>query len=74
MIVHAIEAGDDVEKMIGALEGWSFEGIKGALTVRKDDHALLQPMFQVKLTAGKPELVKALTPDEVAPPAVAMKG
>ncbi len=73
MIVHAVEAGDDVEKMIGALEGWSFEGIKGTMTIRKEDHAMLQPMFQVKLTGGKPELVKALNPDEVAPPATAMK-
>lgn len=74
MIVHAVEAGDDVEKMIAALEGWSFEGVKGAMTIRKEDHAMLQPMFQVKLTGGKPELLKAIAPDEVAPPAVAMKG
>jgi len=74
MIVHAVEAGDDVEKMISALEGWTFEGIKGTMTIRKEDHAMLQPMFQVKLTGGKPELVKALNPDEVAPPAAAMKG
>jgi len=44
------------------------------MTIRKEDHAMLQPMFQVKLTGGKPELVKALNPDEVAPPAAAMKG
>jgi branched-chain amino acid transport system substrate-binding protein len=75
MIVRAIgEGGDDVEKMITALEGWSFDGVKGKNTIRKEDHALLQPMFQVKLVAGKPQLVKALSPDEVSPPAVAMKG
>lgn len=74
MIVRAIsQGGDDVEKMISALEGWSFDGVKGHNTIRKDDHALLQPMFQVKLVAGKPQLVKALTPDEVTPPVVAMK-
>lgn len=74
MIVRAIgEGGDDVEKMITSLEGWSFDGVKGKNTVRKDDHALLQPMFQVKLVGGKPQLVKALSPDEVTPPAVAMK-
>ncbi len=74
MIVRAIgEGGDDVEKMITALEGWSFDGVKGKNTVRKEDHALLQPMFQVKLTGGKPQLVKSLNPDETAPPAVAMK-
>ncbi|MDI1465907.1 substrate-binding domain-containing protein [Catellatospora sp. KI3] len=73
MIVHALQAGDDVEKMITALEGWSFDGIKGANTIRKEDHALLQPMFQVKLVGGQPQLVKALNPDEVAPPVAAMK-
>lgn len=74
MIVQAVkQGGDDVEKMIGALEGFSFDGIKGKMTVRKEDHALLQPMFQVKLTGGKPQLVKALAPEAVTPPAVAMK-
>ncbi len=74
MIVRAVtEAGDDVEKMIAALEGWSFDGVKGKMTIRKDDHALLQPMFQVKLVGGKPQLVKALPPDQVTPPATAMK-
>jgi branched-chain amino acid transport system substrate-binding protein len=74
MIVRAIgQGGDDVEKMIAALEGWSFDGVKGHNTIRKQDHALLQPMFQVKLVAGKPQLVKSLAPEEVTPPAVAMK-
>ncbi len=75
MVVRAIgEGGDDVEKMITSLEGWSFDGVKGKNTVRKDDHALLQPMFQVKLVSGKPQLIKALSPEDVSPPAVAMKG
>ncbi|WP_020518870.1 substrate-binding domain-containing protein [Catelliglobosispora koreensis] len=74
MIVQAIkEGGDNTEKMITALEGFSFDGIKGKNTVRKEDHALIQPMFQVKLAGGKPQLVKALTPEEVSPPAAAMK-
>jgi branched-chain amino acid transport system substrate-binding protein len=74
MIVQAVKSGgDDVEKMITALEGWSFDGMKGKMTIRKEDHAMLQPMFQVKLTGGKPQLVKALAPEEVSPPAVAMK-
>ena len=51
--------------MVKALEGWSFDGVKGKLTVRAEDHALLQPMFQAKLTGTgadlKPELVKALS-------------
>lgn len=75
LVVRAVQqGGDDVDKMIGALEGYSFDGVKGKLTVRKDDHALLQPMFQAKFTDGKPALVKALGPDEVTPPAVPMKG
>ncbi|MEO3745008.1 substrate-binding domain-containing protein [Plantactinospora sp. B5E13] len=79
MVVRAAqEGGDDVDKMVTALEGWSFDGVKGKLTVRAEDHALLQPMFQAKL-AGSGDAItataqKVLTPEETAPPAVAMKG
>ena len=31
---------DDVDAMIDALEGWEFDGPKGAMTVRAEDHAL----------------------------------
>ena len=41
--------GDDVEKMITALEGWSFLAPKGSQRIRPEDHAMLQPMFQAKL-------------------------
>ncbi|MFI7577921.1 substrate-binding domain-containing protein [Micromonospora sp. NPDC049497] len=79
MVVRAAqEGGDDVDKMITALEGWSFDGIKGKMTIRKEDHALLQPMFQAKLTGSGQAFTasaqKSLTSDETAPPAVAMKG
>jgi branched-chain amino acid transport system substrate-binding protein len=79
MIVHALQAsGTDVDAQVKALEGWSFDGVKGTLTVRAADHALLQPMYQARLTASggtsTAQLVKALSPDEVAPPPVAMKG
>jgi branched-chain amino acid transport system substrate-binding protein len=52
MLVRALTKGSpsDVDKMISALEGWSFTGPKGQETIRASDHALLQPMFQVKLT------------------------
>jgi branched-chain amino acid transport system substrate-binding protein len=79
MIVHALTAGpDDVDKMVGALEGHSFDSVKGTLTVRAEDHALLQPMFQAKL-AGSGDALTAtatgtVTPDDAAPPAAAMKG
>lgn len=73
MIVHALEEGGaDVEKMVGSLEGWSFEGPKGALQVRAEDHALLQPMFTATLTKDGanvvPKLVDTLDPAAVAPP------
>jgi branched-chain amino acid transport system substrate-binding protein len=70
MIVHAAAAGDDADAMVKSLEGWRFDGVKGPLTVRAEDHALLQPMFQAKLTGGstpKAELVKKLDPEAVAP-------
>ena len=52
MIVRALTKGSasDVDKMISSLEGWSFTGPKGQQTIRASDHAMLQPMFQVKLT------------------------
>ena len=74
MIVHAIKdgGGDDVGKMIAALEGWSFDSVKGKLTIRAEDHALIQPMFQAKLVASGdtyvPELIKVIDADTVAPP------
>ncbi|MEU5934137.1 substrate-binding domain-containing protein [Micromonospora sp. NPDC047187] len=79
MVVRAAqEGGDDVDKMVTALEGWSFDGVKGRMTIRAADHALLQPMFQAKLTGSGTAFTataqKSLTGDETAPPAVAMKG
>ena len=35
--------------MISALEGWNFVGPKGQQSIRAADHAMIQPMFQVKL-------------------------
>ncbi len=74
MIVHAVKegGGDDVSKMIKSLEGWSFDSVKGKLTIRAEDHALIQPMFQAKLKASGgtyvPELIKVVDADTVAPP------
>jgi branched-chain amino acid transport system substrate-binding protein len=78
MVVHALEAsGTDVDAMIKALEGWSFDGVKGKTTVRASDHALLQPMFQTKLVGSgtdmKAELVKTLPSEDVTPPSVPFK-
>jgi branched-chain amino acid transport system substrate-binding protein len=76
MIVHAIQAagGDDVTKMIAGLDGWSFDSVKGRLTIRSGDHAVLQPMFQAQLTKGAdgswtPKLLQTVPADTVAPPA-----
>jgi branched-chain amino acid transport system substrate-binding protein len=76
MVVHAAQSGDSVDGMVKALEGWQFAGVKGALTVRADDHALLQPMFSARLTGAAPpkaELVRTLAPAAVAPPVVPKK-
>ncbi len=75
MIVRALQSGSvsDVDKMISALEGWSFTGPKGQQTIRAADHAMLQPMFQVQLKEranGKydPVVLKRLRAKYTAPP------
>ncbi|PTA43053.1 substrate-binding domain-containing protein [Micromonospora sp. RP3T] len=79
MVVRAVqEGGDDVEKMVTALEGWEFEGVKGTMKIRAEDHALLQPMYQAKLTGSGTAFTataqKTLTGAESAPPVAQMKG
>ncbi len=74
MVVQAIRegGGTDVDEMIASLEGWSFEGPKGKTTIRAEDHAMIQPMFQVRLVADGsgwiPELVDVVEADVVSPP------
>lgn len=73
MIVQAVrEGGDTVEGMIDALEDWTFDSVKGSLTIRAGDHAVIQDMFQVKLVddggTWKPELIDTVEADSVAPP------
>lgn len=72
MMVHAIEkGGTDVDKMISGLEDWTFEAPKGKVTVRADDHAMLQEMYLAKLVddggTWTPQLVKTLPANDVAP-------
>ncbi|MFE7507101.1 substrate-binding domain-containing protein [Promicromonospora sp. NPDC057488] len=72
LVVHAVEEGaGDVEAMVDALEGYTFEGPKGETTVRASDHALIQPMYQAKLVkdgdAWTPELVEVIDGESVAP-------
>jgi branched-chain amino acid transport system substrate-binding protein len=74
MVVHAIEKadGDDVGKMISALEAWRFDAPKGTQTIRAADHAVLQPMFVAKLegsgAAMEPHLVRTVPFEAVSPP------
>ena len=75
MIVRAVQKGGgaDVDKMISSLEGWQFVGPKGTQRIRQQDHALIQPMFSVKLVTQangkqKPVLVKRFSPGNLHAP------
>jgi branched-chain amino acid transport system substrate-binding protein len=75
MITHAVQqaGGDqDVDKMVSALEGWTFTAPKGKETIRAQDHAMIQPMYVATLSkkSGKyePKLVKTVPAKKVAPP------
>ena len=74
MIVRAVQKanGDDVDKMISALENWQFLAPKGKQRIRPQDHAMIQPMFQVQLVrkSGKyvPKVIKTVSPGNVQPP------
>jgi branched-chain amino acid transport system substrate-binding protein len=46
---------DAREKIWKALEGFRFDSVKGQMTVRTQDHALLQPMFQARLALRRGE-------------------
>ena len=72
MLVQAVKEGKgDVDAMVKALEGFTFDGPKGKLEVRAGDHALIQDMYQVKLVAKDgafaPELVATIPAQDVAP-------
>ncbi|MEO7130193.1 MAG: substrate-binding domain-containing protein [Dermatophilaceae bacterium] len=78
MVVHALEqGGGDVDKMVSALEGWKFNGPKGAMEIRAEDHAMLQPMFTVSLkkegTNFVPVLGETVAAADVTPPVTAFK-
>jgi branched-chain amino acid transport system substrate-binding protein len=80
MIAHAVGKanGDNVDSMIGALEGWQFLAPKGIQRIRPQDHAMIQPMFQVQLTknaSGKftPKVLKTISPGNLQPPITPFK-
>lgn len=74
LIVQALSQAEpeDVEGMIAALEGYSFDAPKGAQTVRASDHAMLQPMFTARLVDNggtlEAELTGTLAPEDTEPP------
>jgi branched-chain amino acid transport system substrate-binding protein len=75
MVCRAVQKanGDNVDKMISALEGWQFVGPKGVSRIRKADHALIQPMFIVSLAKGAngtwdAKWLKTVAPGNVQPP------
>jgi len=67
MIIRALvkNTGVNVDTAISNLEGFSFSGLKGIMTVRASDHVLVQPMFIVKLVKNgahyDPVLVSTLS-------------
>jgi branched-chain amino acid transport system substrate-binding protein len=76
MVAHAIAAGGgtSANAMIKALDGWSFLAPKGMQQIRASDHAMLQPMYQVKLVEHSPTdfipvLLATLSASQTAPPA-----
>ena len=79
MIVHALQKGNyDVDKMVSALEGWRFLAPKGYQAIRPQDHAMLQPMFQVQLVKnanGKwaPKVLGTVSAYKTAPPVTPFK-
>jgi branched-chain amino acid transport system substrate-binding protein len=79
MIVRAVAAGggSDVNRMIRALEGWRFVGPKGQQQIRKADHAMLQPMFHVRLRTIRGKVravpVKSFGFKQVTPPVTPFK-
>jgi branched-chain amino acid transport system substrate-binding protein len=80
MICRAISKGSptDVSKMITALEGWKFLAPKGNQFIRPQDHAMLQPMFQVQLNANAQgtyvvKVVKTVPAGQVSPPLTPFK-
>ncbi len=62
------------EKLIGTMEGMSFDTPKGKMTFRKDDHQAMQSMFHFKIKSdpnvawGVPELVSEIKPEQMNVP------
>ena len=76
MIVRAVQkgGGTDVDRMVAALEGWQFLAPKGIQRIRPQDHAMVQPMFHVRLRTvnGKlvPQVLHRYSAGLIQPPVV----
>jgi len=78
MICRAVQkGGTDTAKQISALEGWQFLAPKGKQRIRPQDHAMLQPMFQVQLVPGNGhfgvKVLKTVSAGNVQPPITPFK-
>ena len=79
MICQALKkGGTDTAKQISALEGYQFLAPKGKQRIRPQDHAMLQPMFQVQLVPGKGghfnvKVKKTVSAGNVQPPVTPFK-
>ncbi len=79
MVCRALaKGGTDTSKQISALEGWRFLAPKGPQYIRPQDHAMLQPMFQVQLVPGAGghyavKVLKTVSPGNVQPPVTPFK-
>ena len=79
MICRALaKGGTDTSSQISALEGWQFMAPKGKQRIRPQDHAMLQPMFQVQLVPGKSghyavKVLKTVSAGNVQPPVTPFK-
>ncbi len=75
--LNATNGDTSAEALIAALEGLSFDGPKGAYTIRAEDHQALAPMYVVRLVSVDDpdekffELVDEVSAEETAPPCAA---
>src|SRR5690625_1423720 len=76
-IVEALkhsEGDTDANKLIGIMEGMSFDTPKGAMMFREEDHQALQSLYSIRLEEKEgydypvPVLIRGLSPEETAPP------
>lgn len=76
-VVEALKktkADSATEKLIGAMEGMSFETPKGKMTFRKEDHQAMQDMFHFRIKNdpafawGVPELVRVIKAEDLLIP------